>query len=202
MSYTFPNRKIAIQRGKDSGCSSASPCTVDGHTAERGKDSGYAKILRSLREKAHAEIPQMPRAKRRVYAKVPLSNWPKVQKTPARIFADAKNQKFQRGTPCTTRAANGTFEPQANGQDVEWAGRPTSPVLPAFSPCSGRLQSIPQTFPYGLITLFCVPSAFAHPVSTLGGQISIFWCSVRISRTREILGWVLIISKKHAKYRY
>lgn len=35
-----------------------------------------------MREKAHAETPQIPRAGPKVYAKVHLSNWPKVQKGP------------------------------------------------------------------------------------------------------------------------
>jgi len=42
-----------------------------------------------LRKKNHAEIPQMPIARQRVYAKVHLSNWPKVQK--AHIVSACEN---------------------------------------------------------------------------------------------------------------
>jgi hypothetical protein len=173
-----------------------------------------AKNWRSLREKSIRRNPsnagsgaeglrqstfvQLAKCTKGPYRKFPhaKTSWP------ARLFAAAKKPKFQRGTPCTTRTANSPFEPQANGQDVR--------VALANLTCLARL--FPKLRPFAIhfagvpLAVLSRCSACHQPLPTryqhLGGQISIFWCSVRISRRREILGWDLEISKKHAKSRF
>ena len=70
----------------------------------------------------------MPRARPRVYAKVPLSSWPKVQKAHIESFrmrkllglrAFSRTRKNQ-SSSVELRVAQRPFEPQANGQEVKY----------------------------------------------------------------------------------
>jgi hypothetical protein len=61
------------------------------------------------------------------------------------------------------------LEPQANGQDVK---RPVGPLhlsCPPFPQAQAVCTPFRRRSLGGLITLFCVPSAVAYLVSTLGG---------------------------------
>jgi len=60
------------------------------------------------------------------------------------------------------------FEPQANGQDVKGPVGPLHLSCPPFPQAQAVCTPFRRRSLGGLITLFCVPSAVANLVSTLG----------------------------------
>ena len=62
------------------------------------------------------------------------------------------------------------FEPPANGQDVKGPVGPLHLSCPPFPRAQAVCNPFRRRSLGGLITLFCVPSAVAHLVLTLGGQ--------------------------------
>lgn len=69
----------------------------------------------------------------------------------------------------------GPFEPPANGQDVKGPVGPLHLSCPLFPQAQAVCTPFRRRSLGGLITLFCVPSAVAHLVLTLGGPNLDVW---------------------------